>query len=258
MTRNNLRPIVKSLYAIQKMRIETANRLELKADGSRQDKDNVLLNDDSVMIMVDVLQDMQDSEEKLKKHISKIVHHHSLWTGFLKHVKGCGELMAAVIISEIDIEKATTVSKIWQYAGMNPKAVKGTKGSGSKKDGTFELVKTDDLVRGDRLTPGYLSPYNSFLKTKLLGVLGSSFIKCNSPYRKYYDDMKTRLENSDRQISGKGKSWSETTKMHRHNAANRYMVKMFLKDLYVAWRTVEGLPVRPSYQEEYLGHRHAG
>jgi hypothetical protein len=33
-------------------------------------------------------------------------------------------------------------------------------------------------------------------------------------------------------------------------------VKEFLKDLYVAWRTLEGLTVREPYQVEKLGHRH--
>jgi hypothetical protein len=36
------------------------------------------------------------------------------------------------------------------------------------------------------------------------------------------------------------------------------MLKMFLKDLYVAWRKIEGLEVREPYAAEYLGKRHAG
>jgi hypothetical protein len=34
------------------------------------------------------------------------------------------------------------------------------------------------------------------------------------------------------------------------------MMKHLLQDLYVAWRTLEGLPVREPYQEAYLGHKH--
>ena len=43
---------------------------------------------------------------------------------------------------------------------------------------------------------------------------------------------------------------------HLHQASQRYMVKMFLLELWKQWRTFEGLEVRPSYQEEYLGHKH--
>jgi hypothetical protein len=35
------------------------------------------------------------------------------------------------------------------------------------------------------------------------------------------------------------------------------MVKIFLVDLYTAWRTIEGLPVEPSYAEGKLGKKHA-
>ena len=44
---------------------------------------------------------------------------------------------------------------------------------------------------------------------------------------------------------------------HRHNAAIRYMIKQFAMDLYVEWRTIEGLEVRPSYSEEFLGKVHS-
>lgn len=43
---------------------------------------------------------------------------------------------------------------------------------------------------------------------------------------------------------------------HRHNAAKRYMVKMFLLGLYKKWRELEGLPVREPYSEEFGGKTH--
>jgi len=43
---------------------------------------------------------------------------------------------------------------------------------------------------------------------------------------------------------------------HRHNAAKRYMVKMFLLELHKRWRKLEGLEVRPPYAEEKLGIKH--
>lgn len=55
---------------------------------------------------------------------------------------------------------------------------------------------------------------------------------------------------------GKETPWKDVTPGHRDKAAKRYMIKMFIKDLYVIWRTIEGLPVREPYQVEYLGHTH--
>jgi NADH:ubiquinone oxidoreductase subunit E len=43
---------------------------------------------------------------------------------------------------------------------------------------------------------------------------------------------------------------------HRHMAAKRYMMKQFLQELWVAWRTIEGLPMPGSYAERYLGVEH--
>ena len=93
--------------------------------------------------------------------------------------------------------------------------------------------------------------FNPFLKTKLTGVLGASFLK-QSPdkcvYRKIYDDYKHRLEHMD--------AHKEKSKGHRHNMAIRYMIKMFLIDLYNEWRPLEGLPVAPTYTEAKLGKVH--
>ena len=170
-------------------------------------------------------------EETIEKMLAKEIHEHPLWKTFLFHVKGVGESIAAVIISEFDINKAPTVSNLWSFAGLAPGK--------------------------DRKVKGQKCPYNQFLRAKLCGVLGSSFLKCNSPYREFYDNMKNRLEAKDWGMLSKHPTDKKRPKAgHQHKAANRYMIKMFLRDLYVAWRTIEGLEVRKPYQEEYLGHKH--
>jgi hypothetical protein len=45
---------------------------------------------------------------------------------------------------------------------------------------------------------------------------------------------------------------------HRDRAAKRYMIKMFILELYIQWRTLEGLPIRQPYNEQFLGHKHVG
>ncbi len=212
-------------------------------------------------LLLNILQRKNDLEgmmEGMEKQIQKKLKSEPLWELYLKGIKGCGPMMAAVILTRFDIHIAETVSKMWQFSGMNPGLVPG-----KVKEGD-ETVTTDDMVRGDQRTSGYLRPFNSFLKSKLLGVLGPSFLKCKSPYSKIYYDEKNRLENSDVLVServkgGKVKmvAWKDATLLHRHFAANRKMVKEFLKDLYSNWRTIEGLSVRVPYAEEYLGKKHS-
>lgn len=108
--------------------------------------------------------------------------------------------------------------------------------------------------------------YNPFLKTKLMGVLAPSFLKCgpdSSAYAKAYYDYKNRLENhATYGVQNDGKRDDDkrfiTTKARRHTMAMRYAVKIFLADLYGAWRKIEGLPVHVPYAEAKLGHRKHG
>ena len=109
------------------------------------------------------------------------------------------------------------------------------------------------------MAEGYVAPFNQKLRTALVGVLADGFIKQQNFYcMEFYYPYKQRLEQEENTIIhiGKETAWKDVSKGHRDRAAKRYMIKMFLKDLYVAWRTIEGLPVREPYQFEYLGHKH--
>jgi len=74
----------------------------------------------------------------------------------------------------------------------------------------------------------------------------SRLVRQDAPFRKFYDNYKNRKEQS---------GWGMSDG-HRHNAAIRFMIKQLLLDIHTKWRTHEGLPVRPTYQEQYLGHKH--
>lgn len=53
---------------------------------------------------------------------------------------------------------------------------------------------------------------------------------------------------------GTGRGPWGTSPDHRKKDANRYMAKMLVKEFVRAWKELEGLPLRLSYEEEYLGH----
>lgn len=253
--RERIRVLVRTLYDFQDMRIRMANRLKLKKDDSSQKKADLVLDKNSIPILREVKDDAMRMEKKLLKAIEAELKEFDVWNYFFKGVKGVGPMMAAVMISEYDIHIASTVSKMWQYTGLNPGMVRGKKRK-EKKDG-FDIIVTDVMVKGDKLTPGFVAPFNKWLRTKMCGVLASSFLKSASSYSEIYYNEKARLENSERVCEATEKMWNEESKGHRHNAAIRKMIKIFLQDLYQAWRTLESLPVRKPYQEEYLGHRHS-
>jgi hypothetical protein len=63
-----------------------------------------------------------------------------------------------------------------------------------------------------------------------------------------------RVENMDDKDPMKKKF----TPGHIHNMSVRYMIKMFLKDLYNAWRKLEGLEVDEDYWTKYISGRQHG
>ena len=251
----SLRIFTRCFYDYQEERTALDGQLGMTKDGEakkgRPDRDPGML-----VILLKRRDSILALEHEMELEVGRLIRKHPLWIDFLRDVKGVGEMMTAVIITQFNIYIATTVSKMWQFSGMNPGQVHGK--VWKKKGGERTLVATEDMIRGDKKAKGFVCPFNSFLKAKMLGVLGSSFLKSNSPYRRYYDDMKHRLESSDWGTASKNPTDPKRPKAgHQHKAANRYMVKCFLRDLYVAWRTLEGLEVRPSYQEEYLNKKHS-
>ena len=256
-----LRMAVKTYYDFQDMRKRMENRMKIKADGTDQkmpdnQKGNWMMASGEMDTFKEFHKSLKDLMKKMEKFIKKEIENYPIWTEWLKGIKGTGHMMTAVMISEYDIEKATTVSKLWQFTGLNPGEVRGKK-SIKKEDGSYMDLITDTMVRGDKLTPGFKAPFNKWLRTKMCGVLADVFIKCQNDYcMNHYYPYKQRLENSDQICGSTGKMWKEESKGHRDNAARRHMIKEFLKDLYANWRVLEGLPVRVPYAEEFLGKKH--
>jgi len=83
----------------------------------------------------------------------------------------------------------------------------------------------------------------------------------NERYRAVYDGYKNRMENhakwgieAENNWTGGADDWRDRpSKIRRHNQSLRYMMKIFLLDLYVKWRELEGLEVSKPYSEAKLG-----
>ncbi|MCK5606594.1 hypothetical protein KAR91_32130 [Candidatus Pacearchaeota archaeon] len=282
--KQNLKAMVRGCYDIQKIRIATGNRIvanfrsKLGLESSEKEKDKkeaskllkrirkdykliadgiinlpsrkqfrkgAIISEYAEMVLVHGYLFSLKNEEKLFKLLDKLLYDFPIWNDYLFDVLGVGPAMAGVIISEIDIEKPLYPSSIWKYAGLD---VAGDgKGRSRKKE---HLVKTKYINKDGEEAEKNGITFNPFLKTKLIGVLGPSFLRCGvkSPYAQIYYEYKNRLENSEKH--------KEKTKLHRHNMANRYMIKRFLVDLYKKWRKLEGLPVADEYSKAKLGIEH--
>lgn len=178
-----------------------------------------------------------------------------IYRDYLSKIKGIGPAMAGVIISEFDIHKSKYVSSLWKYAGLDV-AADGL-GRSRRKEHLVQRAYTNakgQAAERDSIT------YNPWLKTKLMGVLATSFLRSKSPWAAVYRDYRNRLETNPNLVMtdkpGFHRDNVTYTKMRRHQASLRYMIKMFLIELYKKWREMEGLEVHPPYSEAKLGLRH--
>lgn len=263
-----LKMLVRTRDDFQQMRKCNDNRLGVKADGDEINDTKATrraINVEDAEMIKAMSDELRRQESECEKKMMKVLKRFPIYTEWLSGVKGVGAVSAAWIISEIDIYRAENVSKIWQFCGLNS-GMKEGKRRVENKDGTFSHVPSGEMIRGDKLTPGFVAPFNKRLRVALLGVMCDGFIKQQNEYamRCYYP-YKHRLENSDNTVmeirkagsKAQAVAWKDAKKAHRHRAAMRFMLKQFLVDLYVQWRTLEGLPVRAPYHEEKLGHKHA-
>jgi hypothetical protein len=209
-------------------------------------KGDELISTYTELVLIDQYIGLEKQEATQFSRLGNVLKDFPIYNEFLVNVYGIGPAMAGVILSEINIHAAEYPSSLWKYAGLD---VAGDgQGRSRRKEHLVESTYID--ADGVEQTKNGIS-FNPFLKTKLVGVLGSSFIKQSAAkcqYRKIYDDYKHRLENSP--------AHADKSKGHRHNMAVRYAVKRFLADLYVAWRTLEGLPVANEYSVDKLGIVH--
>lgn len=218
--------------------------------------------------------DLLETEERMLKVLSKEVEKHPMWDGFFKDVKGCGALMAAMCIAYFDIHRARHVSSFWKYAGLDTVDVVKEDGSIINEGRAARHAKFTEIEyvdkNGETKTKHGLG-YNPVLKTKLVGVLGSCLLKAglrtvkdekgkpildangnkqqtaSSKYVECYLDYLHRLNNrSDSE---------ELTAAHKYAMANRYMIKQFIRDLWVTWRSYEGYEVSKPYEVDKLGYK---
>lgn len=210
----------------------------------------------AILRMVLAYEQTLKAEETAMAAISDQVESTAIWTHFLAGVRGCGPTMAAVLLSRLDIELAKNPSQFWKFAGYA--VMEDGRGQSRRKE---HLVDREYLNKNGEIATKKSIQNDPWLKTKLY-VLATCFLKAGGHYKEIYDGYKARLKAMPpiaEQVPSEGRplistvDWAATTDGHRHAAAMRYMIKMFLQDLWREWRTLDGLPVVDPYPQGKLG-----
>ncbi|HJP61491.1 MAG TPA: transposase [Gemmatimonadaceae bacterium] len=209
-------------------------------------------------------QDESDAAAALRVEIET----HPAWE-WLSQQRGVGELLAARLLSRLDIARAKTPSAFWAYCGLATipgaayqcpkcKLEVGIPADYKLRDSHFARGSAVlcaghlELIRGGatRVAPrrsaaGGRNSYDAHAR-KSCYLIGVSMLRCGSEYRSWYDAERERL-------AADHPGW---TAKRSHLAALRKMEKAFLRELWLAWRKAVDLPLVRAYHSR-MQHRTA-
>ena len=230
----DIKETVANIRVTQEERIRESNRNHEKADGTatkNADEASKLMktsgeHKEFVNAMTNRLREFEDM---WVDHLHICIKKHPVYTRWLTNVAGIGPALAGDLLAEYKVEKIYYIGQLFQYAG---------------------IVGTTRRVKGQKAN------YNVYLKKRLLGVLPGSFLKARSPYSVIY--YQARIQYLNRWMNSDEEGKKNLSLAHQHMMSNRKMIQQFIKDYYVAFRTVMNIPVIKSYEEEKLGMVHVG
>lgn len=225
--------IVDMIGYIQKARVSAQVRLtHLKKQNKKCD------------VTERLLEKAHEFEKWLEDELAEQVKANPAYFWFSK-IKGIGNVNIGKIIGEIDIQKASQVSKLWRFAGF------GVNGNGT----------SEKPIKGEKLH------FNKTLKS-MCWRLGKSLIRAKGKYYEFYKNEKERLLKREKE---KGRKIVPSNKLPvkkgKHIETNKYiglghidmmamrkMIKLFLSHLWLEWRKAEGLPITNPYVQDIKGH----
>lgn len=245
------------------------NRLLPTPDAFRGDS---IISEFTDLVLVHNYFQLESTEKAQFRRFEDVLQGFKVYRDYLANQTGVGPAMAGILISEINIRNTPKISNLWSLAGLD--VAPDGRGRSWRPEHRIQRqyrAKDGTMKERDSVT------YSPLLKTKLVGVLGTSFLRTHSPWADIYYNYRHRLESDPNrpklnplknakdaafvraeQAAGRNPYAGRWTPGRIHRASIRYMVKMFLADYWLHWRQFEGLPVTLPYHEAVLGHRHTG
>jgi len=223
-----------------------------------------IVSDFTELVLIHQYIGIEKQEREQFRVLTEVLETVPIYTKWLRDQRGIGPALAAVLITWFDVRKAEYPSQFWAFAGLDvgPDGLARSR----RKEHLIEREYTD---KNGVVKTKMSTTFDPWLQSRLLGVLNTSLLRSGSPYRKFYDDYRHRIETDPARAKGTLLDKKKMRQQDRieesdklwhplriHRASMRYMVKMFIADFWHQWRLVEGLPVVPTYHEAVLGHKH--
>jgi len=189
---------------------------------------------------------------QLESRMRRLLRGVPIYDEFLKHVDGCGAVVAAYLVTSVRIERVEKVSQLIRYCGF----ACGADGK-SERRSTGPLWQPDGTFKADAGgTP------NQELKIRIvqmfcLGIRmhcckGGELTKPNKYMQRWLEAKHAALTIPNPRL-GRLMRDGEADSKGRRKATD-----LFLWDLYVMWRTLAGLPIRADKYSAVRGRYHNG
>ena len=182
---------------------------------------------------------LKAEEARLKREMLAQLKTVPIYSQWLRHVYGFGEVACAYLLSDVDIAKCEKPSSLRRFCGLA--VING---------------------RLERRARGVRSAYNSALRVKLysafVAMVKNGAKGAHSKYlRIWADAMHRKLSAPDTRPVNEG-GWRPSLARAARAYGWHKAADVFVEDLYTVWRSIEGLPVWPSYYAAKLGYEHGG
>lgn len=218
-----------------------------------------VISDFTELVLVHQYESLERQEREHFKHIGEALEEIPVFVDYLDSQRGIGPAMAAVLVTSFDIHKAVRPSQFWAIAGLDV-GPDGLARSRRKE----HLIEREYVAKDGTTKTKMSTTFDPWLQSRMLGVLGGSLLRSGSPYRKYYDQYRHRIETDPNRRKGtlvdkkKARAAGESGEdiwhpLRIHRSSMRYMVKQFIADYWRQWRLIESLPVVPTYHEAKQG-----
>jgi len=285
--KSEIRFLVENYYDIQKLRIESFNRVVAYAKSKQKSSAavkpsviarKILKGDREVPKEISNLvwfhNNLNDIEKELVKRLDAASETVEIRIEYFNKILGIGPVFSSGLIAWLSpISRFDNISKLWAYCGLSSvhwqcECRKGHKflitheaescpiRVGKKRQPCgAKIIKQKKIDKPIKRKRGYAMLINNRLRT-LLWKIAWSFEKQDvekSRFRRIYLAKKKQyLHRPDlaEPIARKVKG----AKLHVRLMAMRYTVKRFLADLWLVWRKLEGLQITKPYVIDVKGH----
>jgi len=224
------------------------------------DREVPLINDESEFYSIEVLARMIGEEARIEKRIAALLKHFPFYTECLEKVYGLGPMGGAMILSNLDIDRARTPGSFIRRLGITVE--KDGKGTSRRKE---HNVPTEYIDKDGNLAYKWGLGYDPQLRSWFLENMMGGFIRCDkrkgvNPWVVQYRNKKTQYSlRKDLMIKDKKTSELVIDKSHVDKMSRRWMLKIFLIDIWLFWAAFEGKEIKkPYYQAKINPSNHAG